>query len=434
MKSLATLGLALTALVVSSDPADAQPLERRYVRVDLPQSIAPPAPGVAFAPPSRILYVNWCDGGCTITGGPEDSRANTSAIVDGTNQISEFTGSPSVRAEILACVREAYARFNIRVVDRDPGNVSHFETIAAGRPGEVGFPGGVAGVSPFSCGVIPNAISYNFLNLSPGDVRGNCWTIAQESAHSFGLSHEFDGRDFMTYNPNPSNKSFVDEELCVGTQGCCQPAQECQCGPTTQNSYRRILDVFGPANDAPPTLTIDKPRANESVEGGFPIAVTAVDAVGVGKVDILINGQPYTSLMSSPYTGTGPMELPVGRHQLTAVEIDATGAVAAITSISFAVGLGNLGDTCADGNTCASGACASKDGDQLCTEACDLAADTCPTNFSCLPNGAGAGLCWPLGPGCLGCSTDGDSPAMPILFGLVVGGLFLRRRGQDPRS
>jgi MYXO-CTERM domain-containing protein len=432
MKLLALLGVAvgltLAASVAAPSPAAAARGERIFVRVDLPQTIPNPEPGVAFAPPSRLLFVNWCDGNCVIQSGGEDSRTNMSSIISGTRTLTQFAGTAEVRAQILACVRTAYARFNIQVTDRDPGNVPHWETMAAGLPREVGFPSGVAGVSPFSCGLIPNAITYNFLNLSPNDVLDNCWTIAQESAHAFGLSHEFDGRDYMTYNPTPQAKSFVDENLCIGTQGCCQPAQECQCGGTMQNSFQQILALFGPASASPPTIRIDKPRNNQGVDGAFEIGVTASDATGIDKVDILIDGMPYTSLMSSPYTATGPATLAAGRHVLTAVEIDSTSAVAAAASVDFAVGLADLGEDCSDSASCASGQCAVKGGDQFCSEPCDLAADTCPDGFSCLSNGAGGGLCWPLGPGCLGCSTDSNDPTLPIGFGLFVAAVVVRRR------
>ena len=64
-------------------------------------------------------------------------------------------------------------------------------------------------MSPFSCGYIPNAISFTFANIYGGDVDEICWTVAQETAHSWGLDHKFDNRDPMTYLPSgPSRKMF----------------------------------------------------------------------------------------------------------------------------------------------------------------------------------------------------------------------------------
>lgn len=458
MKLLAALGFAfgLTsgATVGSVSSAAAAPGERLLIRVDNPNSIPSPEPGTAFAPPSRILYIDWCDGNCVIVRGTDDSRTNHSSIAQGTLQA--FQGGPNVRSQILACVRNAYARFNITVTDQNPGNVPHWEAMAAGIPSQVGFPSSVAGVSPFTCGIIPNAITFNFLNLDPNNVLDNCWTVSQESSHAFGLSHEFDGRDYMTYNPTPAAKSFVDQSLCIGTQGCCQPTQECQCGPTSQNSYQKILAVFGNANPTPPTVAFTNPHANQAVAGGFPISLTASDNNGVARIDLLLDGAPYATLTTVPYVTNGPTTIADGAHKLKATAVDTQGAEASV-EIPFTVGsgchtagdcatagagfvcvdgrcvpgetaTGGLGTTCVGGGDCASGQCASKGGEQLCTEACDPAADGCPGGYACTSNGAGGGLCWPSAANCLGCSTNQSDPTMPIGFGLVVAGLVVRRR------
>jgi MYXO-CTERM domain-containing protein len=90
---------------------------------------------------------------------------------------------------------------------------------------------------------------------------------------------------------------------------------------------------------------------------------------------------------------------------------------------------GGLGSTCAGADECISGLCATKDGENKCVENCDLAADACPDGFSCLSNGAGGGLCWPGGGGCLGCATDGSpSPTAPIGAGLLLAAVLVRRR------
>ena len=452
------VGLTFGASLSSAAPAAAAGGERMMIRVDNPDTIFPPdQPDTAFVPPSRILFVNWCDGNCIIKAGQDNSRTNTSSIVRQTRTISPYVGGANLRSQILGCVRNAYSRFNITVTDVEPGNVPHFEAIAAGTPTQAGFSNGVAGVSPFTCGVIPNAITFNFLNLNPNDVLDACWTIAQESSHAFGLSHEFDGRDYMTYNPQPAAKSFVDQSLCIGTSGCCQPAQECQCGPNMQNSYQKIFTLFGGANPTPPTVSFNQPRANAAVRGGFPIEVTASDNNGVAQVQVLIDDAPYTNLNTSPFVTNGPMTLTDGTHTLTAIAVDTQGADAR-TTITVLVGsgcesaddctasgdgqvcvdgrcvpgenvTGGLGTECVGGGDCASGQCAAKDGQQLCTEACDPSSEGCPGGYTCLSNGAGGGLCWPgEAAACLGCSTNKNDPTMPIGFGLVVAGLVVRRR------
>jgi hypothetical protein len=260
----------------------------------------------------------------------------------------------------------------------------------------------------------------------------------------------------MTYNPNPAQKSFVDQNLCIGTSGCCQPAGECQCGATMQNSYQKILAVFGGANPTPPTVSFATPRVNEAVEPGFPIRINASDANGVREVQLLIDDVPYATLTTSPYATNGPTNITDGTHKLTAIAVDTQGADARVT-VTFTIGTGcqtpedcaasggdltcvdgrcvpgegvagGLGTSCTGPGECASGQCASKDGQQLCTEVCDPSTEGCPGGYACMSDGAGGGLCWPSEGACLGCSTNQDDPTMPIGFGLVVAGLVVRGR------
>ena len=164
--------------------------------------------------------------------------------------LAPYTGSDTTWNAIVACVRENYAPFNIQVVTTEPpASTSYFEAFAAGLPSNVGFPSTTAGVASAACGVIPNAISFSFLNANPGDVLDACWTISQESAHNFGLSHTMLASDAMTYIGNPARKRFVNQTACIGTQGCCSPSQECQCGVPNneQNSYQKLLTIFGAA-------------------------------------------------------------------------------------------------------------------------------------------------------------------------------------------
>jgi hypothetical protein len=417
-------------------------------------------------PSSRILFVNFCQGettstgaaGCRITrGNSNNSLTNTSTIASG--NLAAYSGSATTRNAILTCVRQTYAPFGIMVTDVNPGSVPHFEAMAAGTPTQVGFSNGVAGVSPFTCGIINNSISFSFANLNPTDVNDICWTIAQESAHSFGLAHEMLASDPMTYITNPPSKRFQNQSACVGTSGCCQPSQECQCGPTTQNSYQMILDVFGPSNPTPPNIVIETPTANSQVTPGFVVRATVTDDQGVESVSMIIDGNAIATLSTPPYAFNAPMTLAEGTHMVGIRASDTNGSEGTQT-ISVIVGdpcndngdcsaqgsdlvcvdgrcvpgsntPGGLGSTCTLPTECISGMCATKDGENKCVETCDPNATGCPDGFDCLSNGAGGGLCWPGGGGCLGCSTDGGpQPTLPIGAGLLLAAVLVRRRAR----
>lgn len=419
-----------------------------------------PAPHGGFN--SRKIYVNFCLTETTSTGAPgcrvtrgnsNDSTVNRSTIASG--NLAAFTGSQSTRNAIIQCVRETYAPFGVEIVTTDPSPEPHFEAMAAGLPTQVGFPNGVAGVAPFTCGVINNAITFNFLNLFPSDVNEACWTIAQETAHAFGLSHEMLGADPMTYIPSPPVKRFQDQLACIGTQGCCQPAGECQCGPTMQNSVQELLDIFGPSTPTPPTIVIETPTDGAQVTPGFIIRASVEDSQGVELVELLIDGNVSAALGSPPYAFNAPLDLAMGTHQVGIRATDTIGSVGTSTIMviigdpcndnddceaqgsdlvcfegACIPGMGTPGGLGSDCTTepCLSGVCATKDGENKCSEECDPNNNTCPGGFACLDNGAGGGLCWPDSGGCLGCSTGGTDPALPIGAGLFLAALMVRRR------
>jgi hypothetical protein len=420
---------------------------------------------------SRIIFLNNCKGettstgapGCRITRGTNNSRTNTSSIASG--NLAAYTGSDATWDQIVQCVRETYAPFNVTVTDVDPGpNTPHFEGMAAGLPGNIGFGSSTGGVSPFSCGIINNAISFSFLNASPNNVNQACWIIAQETAHAVGLSHSMNSSDPMTYIPNPPSKRFQNTSSCIGTQGCCQPTQECQCQEPNnmQNSYAKLLEIFGPSTPTPPVITIETPLANAAVSPGFVVRAMVSDESGVESVQLLIDNAQIAEIITPPYAFNAPTSITPGIHTVTIRATD-RGGTEGTASVMVNVGEpcensgecaaqgsglvcvdgrcvpgesqpGGLGTLCTSAVECNSGVCATKDGENRCVENCDLAANACPDNYECLSNGAGGGLCWPSPGGCLGCSTDGrPEPTLPIFAGLFVGYMMVRRRRAKAR-
>src|SRR5436190_5006250 len=204
-------------------PGQAVPLRHpahgREVVMRLAVLIALLFPAVANAADpqvSPILYLNRCTGGCTVRGGFDDARANTSSIpcegtvqcggggcmCNGTNTgsflIGEFqnaagqtgTAADAEWAEVMQCVREVYSPYNIMVTDTlPPGGLSHNQGIVAGRPSEIGYGNaGIGGIAPGTPGCDPrdNVISFTFSNIYGGNGRvlNICAVVAQETAHA----------------------------------------------------------------------------------------------------------------------------------------------------------------------------------------------------------------------------------------------------------
>jgi len=93
---------------------------------------------------------------------------------------------------------------------------------------------------------------------------------------------------------------------------------------------------------------------------------------------------------------------------------------------------GGLGSTCTMNSDCASGQCADDGaGHMYCVSSCTPSSSTCPSNFSCVDTGGGAGVCWPGGSdngggGKGGCNAGGNNGT--VLLGLGFAALLVTRR------
>src|SRR5689334_7455533 len=178
----------------------------------MPRAPRSPHAGLApAAPSSTIIFMRRCPvTGCAVhEAAADDSRVDASQIADGTRTIGSFKHSDQVWADLMACMKSVYKPYGITITDVDPGNVPHYEHVVGGRPTDLraDIPG-AGGVAPASCDEVPNAITYTFSDVYPADPLQLCWTAAQETAHAFGLEHEVNPADPLTYLQGPMPKHF----------------------------------------------------------------------------------------------------------------------------------------------------------------------------------------------------------------------------------
>ena len=435
----------VASILLAATAASARP---RPVLIDVPRHRVDPPQAVVS---SRLIYMHRCPlNGCVIRPGNENSIADTSTIAEETVTIGRFKQSDEIWEALMQCMRDTYAPFNVGVTDVDPGNVPHYENIVGGRPTELrGDLAGAGGVAPFTCQEIPNAISFTFDVYGP-DVDALCWTAAQETAHAFGLEHEYNAADPMTYlNGGPSRKKFQAADSPCGE---FQPST-CRCGGgQTQNSYQHIFDMFGPGVPTAPTVAIAAPTSGKKVQPKFITRVQAMDDVGIDRVELWIDGvNTGVVAKAQPYNLVAPDTLAPGPHtvEVKAFDVQDTPATATIevdlgppcTASKGCSGVdvcvmgvcvpgpeqpGGLGSYCNVDRECLSGKCIADatSGTRACVEACDLSDGSCPDDFACIAAPTG-GVCWVDESGC--CSTS-RHPASSFFLGAGVLVLALRRR------
>jgi uncharacterized protein (TIGR03382 family) len=436
--------------------AHAETSKRGYIVVPSQHAVRSPATV------SHVIFMDRCVGGCTITPG-NDGTQNQSSIVSSTKNLSAFGGTDAQWQSLVSCVRATYAPFNVQIVDTRPASGPYHHAIVAGTAAQGGFGSGTLGVSPFTsdCSYIPNAMSFSFansmLNLSNAAVE-MCWTVSQETAHSWGLDHKFDKLDPQTYLENGNvQKVFQNQAGSCGEYS----ARACSCaypgtGTASMNSYALIMATFGSGtpDTTPPTVSITAPSNNGSVMPSFAITATAMDDQGISKVEFKLDNTLIGTASSAPFKATAPASLTQGSHHLEATAYDfanntAKAAIDVVYGESCTSGgcsdptqvcldghcvagpdtQGGLGSPCTDNAGCASGQCGDDGaGNRYCVEPCDTTNNMCPSGFGCLATTGTAGVCWPgESGGGGGCNTSGSN-GLALLAGLGFATALITRR------
>lgn len=223
---------------------------------------------------SRVLYLNR--EGALLYPGDNDARTDRSSVITQPVFITPWEIDDEMWDETMSCMRDMYARFDVRVTDVDPGDTDHIEAIFGGHPNDVGLPDEVAGVSPFTtdCSTIENSIVFTFTDVLPDDAQLMCEIMAQEIAHSFGLDHQLLAEDPMTYLPYEGNREFQNEMADCGefeSRDCGIDGSVCRSG---QNSVALLTSRLGERNafgsDASPEVptTTAEPEVGSCATSG----------------------------------------------------------------------------------------------------------------------------------------------------------------------
>lgn len=469
--------------LLGTSTATAEP-RRTYVETPVEAfTRAPAAPGVA-----PYLYLNRCSGGCAITGAAmNDASQNASTIpAAGSYTVQEFataSGDTGAAADadwagVLKCMQEVYSPYGIVVSDQPPPAGTPFNmAIVAGKPQNIGFGADILGIAPLAndCSPQQNVISFTFANHhgATARVENICWTAAQESAHAYGLDHQFeffDGtsacNDPMTYRTDCGGQKFFRNKRAKCGEMMARP---CKCG-ASQNSHQQLLSIFGEGTPItpPPTAAVIFPADGSTVANGWVVHVSAGSQRGVAKVELFLNGSRWGVMPGarfgpsgqpdpSQYTFYMPDDVPDGIIDIRAIAYDDLGLVAETPIVTVTKGApctsdaacaqnqvcdagrckwgeptGELGHTCSYDQFCKSWTCLGSEDEKRCTQECLTDEPTsCPDGFTCeVVGGQGTqGYCWPTDTG--GCCSVGHGRSSLWAHGglaLVIAGWLRRRR------
>lgn len=464
-------------VLLAASTASAAP--DRRVTVDLP------AAEVSHAAPAHVIVLERCRGGCNL---PKSTTNNAQGLQStipqgaGPFSIGEFANSmgevgvaaDAEWAQVLACVQEVYSDFDITVTDTKPATSTYHLAVVAGLPSQAGLGSDILGIAPLAgdCSPQDNVMSFSFANAHPsgGRVANLCWTVAQESAHAFGLDHEFQFKDGtstcsdpMTYRMDCGGQRFFRNKKAQCGEFA---ARACKCG-TSQNSYAQLLAIFGKGTTRVP------PPSSKIV---FPLPgtlnFTVVQAMagskrGIDKIDVLLNNSIWSSLKGLPfgpagqmnpgnYTITMPSTVPKSILDIVVRAYDDIGVSTDSPVVTVTNGAacssaatcaqyqrcengrclwdppsGETGARCDYAQFCVSNNCVDTSDGKYCTESCDLdmGAPACPNDLTCVESSPGNGLCLPTsGGGCCSVGGDRQNPAPFAGLALLVAACIMRRR------
>jgi hypothetical protein len=199
------------------------------------------------AGPPAVLYLNFSDGREGVVRAEVDNAAQNRSVMGSIDKFPTFAwpgmddenARQTLVRDLAGKVNEAFLPYNVVVTTRRPRSGPYTMVLIGGNPAVFSLDPRVAGIAFMDC---DNRQATNVVFAFPaplgGSVHGLFATIAQEAAHAFGLQHSADPDDLMYPRVDVTQRGFIDRDNPVASPNLC--------GPTTQNSHRRLMALLGP--------------------------------------------------------------------------------------------------------------------------------------------------------------------------------------------
>lgn len=250
-------------------------------QVDDDRGSLPSATKVWDKPPHRqTIYLNFIGG--MMTGGTIASEME-SPCINGNVAYPGFKGSTQQALAIIQVFKDAAEPFGMRVAydPPPPKHLPYSMVMMGGKPGVIGLPNGVLGVScNLDCGEQWwRDTTFAFTEVA-GDIQVLGTTALQEAAHSWGLDH-IDGEDNIMY-PYATFGKKVWADTCTPYNAAtgpigCEYIHDEFCGDNggAQNDVAELTAYFGPntPDDVAPTVTMISPTPDQVFNPGDSLHV-----------------------------------------------------------------------------------------------------------------------------------------------------------------
>ena len=165
------------------------------------------------------------------------------------------------------------------------------------------------------------------------DVRvGDTSTISATASDDVGVSSVeiyVDGNLLTTLTTAPYNYDWDTTGVTVGAHSITAKAYDA--AGNTKTSIARSVNIVPQPDTIKPTVAVAAPTANASIISGDDVAITidAADNVAVTAVEIFVDGQPRSEILSAPYTLVwNTASSSIGDHAISAAAVDAAGNIA----------------------------------------------------------------------------------------------------------
>jgi len=194
-----------------------------------------------------------------VTKGTDSSITNSSSIPDAASvRLDAYPHGKDHWDQVIACVKETMAPFDIQVVTADPGTASHYEVMVGGTATQLQPGLSAGGIAPFiSCNAARNNVLVFVFAGQTGTIPYLCAAIAHEAGHAYGLSHSLDALDPMTYMDLGATKIWQNSDAQCGTSS----VEPCRCTGDTQNTFRTPGSKPDRGRPRPPFSGRDRPAS-----------------------------------------------------------------------------------------------------------------------------------------------------------------------------